>query len=192
MPDRGDVPIAGVRTTARLLLETLRPNPAAVLSRVNDMLAANPGGLALFHGLADWPDCERNLTRYLFLHPAGRTLWEDWDEIAIGHLAHLRAVAGEDPAAKDVTGLIESLLAASPDFARIWNRYDVKPRTTGDKRFRHPRVGRMRLGYESLPLAGAGGQRLIVYMAEPGTADHDTMVLLDMLAAGDRISSAAP
>ena len=42
----------------------------------------------------------------------------------------------------------------------------------------------MTLSYESLPLAGADGQRLIVYLAGPGTADHDAMVLLDMLATG--------
>ena len=35
-----------------------------------------------------------------------------------------------------------------------------------------------------LPLAGAEGQRLIVYLARPGTPDHDAMTLLDILAAG--------
>jgi hypothetical protein len=30
-----------------------------------------------------------------------------------------------------------------------------------------------------LDLTGAVGQRLIVSMAEPGTSDHDAMVLLD-------------
>jgi transcriptional regulator with XRE-family HTH domain len=173
-----------VRDTTRLLLESVRPSPAAVVSRVNDLLAANPAGLAIFHGLAGWPSNQRNLTRYLFTHPAGRTVWTDWEDVAIGHVAHLRAVAGQDPDAPDITGLVEDLLKASPDFARIWNRYDVQPRTNGVKSFRHPLVGRMRLGYESLPLAGADGQRLIVYLAEAGTPDHDAMVLLDMLAAG--------
>lgn len=180
------VPVSCVRQTASLLLENVRPSPAAVLSRVNDLLAANPAGLAIFHGLADWPATERNLTRYLFLHPAGRALWVNWEEIATGHVAHIRAVAGQDPDAADVKALIGGLLPDSPDFARIWNRYDVKPRTTGDKHFRHPLVGEMRLGYESLPLAGTDGQRFIVYVAQPGTPDHDAMVLLDMLASGER------
>jgi transcriptional regulator with XRE-family HTH domain len=180
-------PRSCVRETARMLLASVRPSPAAVLSRVNDMLAANPAGLAIYHGLADWPPERRNMTRYLFLHPAARRLWVDWEDIAIGHVAHLRSVAGVDPDAPDIRELIESLLAESPDFARIWARYDVKPRSTGDKRFQHPRVGRMTLGYESLPLAGTGGQRLIVYLAQPGTPDHDAMVLLDMLVADARV-----
>jgi hypothetical protein len=157
-----------------------------VLSRVNDMLAANPAGLAIFHGLADWPPERRNLTRFLFLHPAARSLWADWEDIAAGHVAHLRSIAGQDPDAPDITGLVEDLVSVSPDFARLWSRYDVKPRTSGDKRFQHPKVGRMTLCYENLPLAGADGQRLIVYLAGPGTADHDAMVLLDMPATGQQ------
>lgn len=176
-------PASCVRESARMLLESLRPSPAAVLSRANDLLAANPAGLAVYHGLSDWCPAERNLTRYLFLHPAARSLWVDWEQIAIGHVAHLRAMAGEKPDAPDMAALITGLLEQSPDFARIWARYDVKPRTTGDKRFRHPRVGRMTLGYESLPLAGTDGQRVIVYLARPGTTEHDAIVLLDMLAA---------
>lgn len=176
-------PAGCVRDTARLLLEAMRPSPALVLSRANDLLAANAAGLAVFPGLTDWPDRERNLSRYLFLHQAGRDLWQDWEETATGNVAHLRAVAGQFPGAPDVTGLIDGLLAESPDFARIWHQYDVMPRTTGVKLFRHPLVGRMRLGYESLPLGGTECQRFIVYLAQPGTPDHDAMVLLDMLAA---------
>ncbi len=52
--DRGQDAGSCLRDTARLLLESLRPSPAAVLSRINDLLGANPAGLALFHGLADW------------------------------------------------------------------------------------------------------------------------------------------
>jgi transcriptional regulator with XRE-family HTH domain len=171
-----------LRDTARQVLEAVRPGPAVAVSRINDLLGANPAGLALFHGLADWPAENRNLSRYMFLHPAARTLWVDWEDIAIGHVAHLHAIAGQHPDAPDITALASELQAASPDFARIWDRYEVKPRTTGDKHYQHPLVGRMSLSYESLPLAGTDGQRLIIYLAAPGTPDHDAMVLLDLLA----------
>ena len=38
----------------------------------------------------------------------------------------------------------------------------------------------MTLAHESLDLTRTEGQRLVVYMAAPGTADYDAMVLLDM------------
>jgi transcriptional regulator with XRE-family HTH domain len=65
-------PSRTVRPGVKLLLESLRPHPAHVVSRTNDLLAANPGGLRLLPGIEDWPARERNIARYLFLHPAAR------------------------------------------------------------------------------------------------------------------------
>jgi hypothetical protein len=36
-----------------------------------------------------------------------------------------------------------------------------------------------------MQLEGTPGQRLVVYYAEPGTPDHDAMVLLDLAANAD-------
>ena len=49
----------------------------------------------------------------------------------------------------------------------------------GDQAFRHPLVGTMTLAHENLDLGRADGQRLIAYLAAPGTPDHDAMTLLD-------------
>ena len=55
----------------------------------------------------------------------------------------------------------------------------------GEKVFRHPVVGTMTLAHESLDLTRTEGQRLVVYMAAPGTADYDAMVLLDLASSAD-------
>ena len=54
----------------------------------------------------------------------------------------------------------------------------------GQKQFRHPVVGTMTLAHESLELTRTDGRRLVTYMAAPGTADYDAMVLLDMAGFG--------
>jgi hypothetical protein len=54
-----------VRPHLKLILETLRPSAPYVISRSMDLLAWNPGGLALFAGLADWPATQRNIARHL-------------------------------------------------------------------------------------------------------------------------------
>jgi len=72
-------PSRTVRPHLKLVLETLRPSPAYIISRSMDLLAWNPGGLALFAGLADWPATQRNIARYLFLHPTAPILFPDWD-----------------------------------------------------------------------------------------------------------------
>lgn len=167
----------------KLVLETLRPSPAYVISRSMDLLAWNSGGLALYAGLADWPATQRNLARYLFLHPTAHTLFQDdWEYLVRGCVARLRAVAGTDPDAPDLTSLVGELLLKSPDFAKLWERYEVVGRKKIQKTFHHPEVGDLTLSGQSMQLEGTPGQRLGVYTAEPGSPDHDAMLLLDMTA----------
>jgi transcriptional regulator with XRE-family HTH domain len=181
-------PSRTLRPTVPLLLETLRPNPAYVVSRTYDILAANPGGGRLHPGLLDWPAKQRNTIRYTFLHPEARDLWPDWEQKARGCVAQLRAVAGSDPDAPDLAGLVGELLVKSPDFGRLWARYEVHRAGAGDRVIRHPLVGTLRLAHETLTLNRTDGHILIVYLAEPGTPDHDAMVLLDTAALSAPVS----
>ncbi|WP_328370194.1 helix-turn-helix transcriptional regulator [Streptomyces sp. NBC_00457] len=174
-------PSRTVRPGLKLLLENLRPGPAYVVSRSNDILATNPAGLRLLAGIEEWPAKQRNIARYVFLHPAARDLFEDWHHQVRGCVARLRALAGTDPDAPDLAQLVGELLLKSPDFARLWERYDVKSRAQGRKTFHHPEVGDLTLGYQSLLLEGTPGHRLIAYYAEPATPEHDAMALLDLL-----------
>jgi transcriptional regulator with XRE-family HTH domain len=173
-------PARAVRESVRTLLETLRPSPAYVVSRANDLLAANRPGLRLFPGITDWPREHRNLTRYMFLHPMGRRLYRDWENMAAHSAAHLRAMAGADPDTPELTRLVGELVVKSPEFARLWERYDVQARGGGQKHFQHPEVGSMCLSYEVMAIFRTDGQRLVTYQATPGTPDHDAMLLLDM------------
>jgi transcriptional regulator with XRE-family HTH domain len=184
-------PSRAVRPGIELILESLRPNPAYVVSRVNDLLASNPGGLQMFPGIDDWPPRQRNVSRYLFLHPDARQVVDDWDKQLGSCVAGLRALAGTDPEAPDLVGLVGELLVKSPDFARLWERYEVRGRRYGQKTINHPRVGSVTLGFQCMQLEGTPGQRLYVHFAEPGSPEHDTMVLLDLLPAKDEVSSPA-
>ena len=171
-----------VRVGIRQLLETVRPCPAYVLTRTSDLLAANPEALTLFSGLADWPPERRNTIRYTFFHPAARELFADWDHSAETTAAHLRSLAVGTPEDPDVSALIAELLDGSAEFARLWQRHDVRQRRGEAKPFRHPQVGEFTLNYEVLQLTD--GQRMTVYQAEPGTREHDALTLLSMIASG--------
>ena len=61
----------------------------------------------------------------------------------------------------------------------------------GRKLWRHPAVGELTLSYEVLDINRTDGQRMVIYMAPPGTPDHDAMVLLDRLAL-DRAGEPGP
>jgi transcriptional regulator with XRE-family HTH domain len=182
-PERPSAPSRTVSHGVHLILDNLRPFAAHVVGRSHDVLAANPAGLRLLAGLDQWPAKERNISRYVFLHPAARTLFDDWDNQIRGCVGYLRALAATEPDAPDLTGLVGELLVKSADFARLWERYDVRGHTHGRKTFHHPEVGDLTLGYQVMQLVGTPGQHLITYYAEAGTPEHDALVLLDNLGA---------
>jgi transcriptional regulator with XRE-family HTH domain len=174
-----------VRPGIRQLLQTVRPCPAYVLAWTSDVLAANPEGLALFAGLADWPAERRNTIRYTCLHPAAKSVFGDWEASVAAAASNLRALEAEHPGDPDLRELVGELLAGSADFARLWRRHDVRHRRGDRKPFRHPQVGDFTLTYEVLYLED--GQRMTVYQAEPGSREHDAITLLSMIANGDQV-----
>ncbi|MEU4089338.1 helix-turn-helix domain-containing protein [Streptomyces aureus] len=165
----------------RLLLESVRPSPAYVVDEVNDVLAANPEGLALMPGLGDWPPGARNTVRYTFLHPAARALFTDWDRVARNCVAHLHTA--ELTAPERAAALVEELTSSSAEFAALWRRHEVWVKRGGETAFRHPVIGPVTLANEVLSTTG-DGQRLLVYQASPGTPEHDALVLLSMTTEG--------
>jgi transcriptional regulator with XRE-family HTH domain len=178
-------PDRAVTASMRLLLENLRPCPALVLSRTSDVLAANPEGLALYHGMAEWPRARRNTIRYMFRHPDAPALFGDWRSSAAGAVADLRTVLATDPDAPDVSALVAELSAASPEFAALWERHDVRHKSGAQKVFHHPAVGTVSLAWEVLR-SGDGSTRLTVHQAAPGTPDHDALSLLAIAADAAR------
>ncbi|WP_217555769.1 helix-turn-helix transcriptional regulator [Streptomyces sp. GbtcB6] len=179
-----------VRPDIELMLESLRPNPAYVISRTMDILAGNPGSVRLFAGTEDWPAERRNALRYLFLDPHAPKLFADWDEQVRTCVGRIRALAGTEPDTPGLAPLIDELMLESPEFVRRWRDYDVQPHPRGDKTFHHPEVGDLTLGYQSMQLDGTPGDRLVVFFAAPGTPDHDKILLLDGAGAGAAARSA--
>jgi transcriptional regulator with XRE-family HTH domain len=174
-PRRRPVEPQPARPGLRLLLQSVRPSPAYVLNEVNDVLAANPEGLALLPGLGDWPPGHRNTIRYTFLHPAARTVFADWDRVARNSVAHLHTAELATPA--PTAALAAELSAASSEFATLWSRHEIWVKRGGETAFRHPVIGAVTLANEVLTTAG-DGRRMLVYQATPGTAEHDALVLL--------------
>ncbi|MFI2205665.1 transcriptional regulator [Streptomyces sp. NPDC020192] len=168
------------------LMESMRPHPVYVVGRSFDLLAANPGGLALFAGLEEWPAERRNLARYVVhtRRPAicsvtGRTPYApSW--------RGCEACAESSRTPPTWSPLIDELSDRRPEFARAWEKYDVVGDTRGRRLFHHPEVGDITLGFPGMTLNGTHGQFLVAFFAEPGTPDHDAMVLLDQLSAKER------
>ncbi|GAA2228262.1 MULTISPECIES: helix-turn-helix domain-containing protein [Kitasatospora] len=177
-------PVATVGPELRRLMDHFLDLPAVIVGPALDILAANHAARQLYSGFARTD----NQLRMLFLDPAGRRFYRDWDRAARSMVSNLRAQAAPFPDDPRIAQVIGELSLRSPAFADLWARYDVRPCTSDDKPLWHPRVGEMYLHYESFTVTSAPGQRLLVYSAEPGTPSADALVLLRTLADDPRPS----
>ena len=149
--------------------------PAVVVSRYQDVLAANPIACALFPGF----QVGQNISRWRFLDPAAKQVFPDWDEATALAVGGLRALFAEDPDDPRLLALISELSSASERFKKLWEHADVGY-TKGITHMRHPEVGDLYLTRTKLDLPGTGGAHIITWHATPNSTSAHA---LDQLRA---------
>jgi transcriptional regulator with XRE-family HTH domain len=187
-PTRAPV-VQRARPGLRRLLEGMGDQPAMVLGRRTDVLAANRLARAL---LVDWealPVRERNYARWVFLSDDARSVFVDWDVQARAVVENLRLDVGRDRHDRAAQDLVADLAEHSPEFRAWWAEHRVYQRTFGAKRFHHRVVGDLTLDYETLTLPGDPEQTLFVYSAGPGSPSQQA---LRTLASWSLPTSPAP
>jgi transcriptional regulator with XRE-family HTH domain len=167
-----------VPTGIRQLLDVLGL-PAFVEGRYFDVLAANSLARALSPNL----QVGQNRLRAVFLDPAEKALYPDWDQATARLVAGVRESVGTDADDPRFVQLVGELSLSSERFRRLWARHDVQAREGMPTRIHHPQVGDLTLSREKLAIGGAEGQLLVVYHAEPGTSSAEKMALLASLAS---------
>ncbi|MFK0106604.1 helix-turn-helix transcriptional regulator [Streptomyces sp. NPDC091217] len=179
---RPTVTASRVRPTILRLLDAMTDVPAYVRNARFDLLAANALGRALYAPVFDSPLFAQrgpvNSARFMFLDPASRDFWADWDKGADDSVAFLRTETGRAPHDKALTDLIGELTTRSDDFARRWARHDVKFHRSGVKNLHHPLVGDLALPYEAMDLPSDPGLRLNFYTPEPDSREQEALGLL--------------
>lgn len=177
-----------VRPGLHQFLDALDGQPALILGRRTDVLAANRMAKALLTDFDRFRPRERNYARWMFGTEEARSLFADWDVQARAVVENLRFDVATDPDDKAAEDLAAELAAQSREFRQWWAEHRVYQRTFGSKRLRHPVVGELTVDYETLTLPGDSGQTLFVYTTEPGTASREAMNLLASWALSKEIT----
>ncbi|MEU9042461.1 MULTISPECIES: helix-turn-helix transcriptional regulator [unclassified Kitasatospora] len=170
-----------VRPGTRLLLDLMTEVPAFVLGRRMDVLAWNALGDAV-NGFSTrtegGPDGPPNQARHGFLDPAARDYYRQWDAVAAETVSYLRRDAGLHPEDPELSALVGELSVRSEEFGRLWADHLVREKTHGVKLVRHPLVGDLEFGYETLGVNGSPDQLLVVYTAPVGSPTAQKLALL--------------
>lgn len=167
-----------VRPAMRQLLDTIDGVPAYITGRRSDIVAWNGMAAAVFGDWSELPAQERNWARLVFLRPDYRELFVEWDQKAYDIVAFLRMDAGCHPDDPRLSALVGELSVKSEEFRRLWAIHDVKEKSYGVKRLRHPLVGELTLNFESFRLTDGTEQNLITYHPEPGSPSAEALRLL--------------
>ena len=172
-----------VRPGLQRFLDAVTGVPVWVRDRRMTFVTANSLGRALYAPVLDDPANQGNTARFMFLGPAARTFFPDWEQGADDIVATLRSYAGQNPRDKQLTDLVGELVTRSDAFRTRWAAHNVRHHHAGIKRIHHPAVGDLELTYEAMDLPMNPDWFMFAYTAEPGSPTADKLRLLGSLAA---------
>ncbi|MCC3278429.1 helix-turn-helix transcriptional regulator [Arthrobacter sp. zg-Y40] len=166
------------------LLDRLGNNPVAVFDATWTLLTANQPYNALMGDTSSWRGIERNTLWRFFVGSGSRAVSTSAElaDLEARLTSDLRMAAARYPADPRPGQLARTIARDSERFARLWEAGSIglggdQPRR---KIIRHPDVGDLALDCDTLTVAG-DGLHVMVYTAEPGSADADRLALAVVL-----------
>jgi len=174
---------SGVTGGIQQILDAITDAPAWVRNARHDMLAANRLARALYAPVLADPRRPANNARFIYLDPAAREFFADWERAADDIAAMLRSEAGSNPHDKQLIELIGELSTRSQEFRSRWAAHNVRFHRTGHKRIHHPVVGTLDLDFEAMEFPAHPGLTLLAYTAAAGTPTADSLKMLASWAA---------
>jgi transcriptional regulator with XRE-family HTH domain len=163
------------------LLEQLNPFPSFVLDNQWNFVAWNhtAGRLYAFDDVAP---ADRNVLAFLFANPAHRKRLVHWHKEARASVARFRSLTAYAVGEPWFINLVNRMAAISPEFAVLWQNYDVQEEHANPKLVVHPHLGRIELHQTTLVMPSAPGLQIITQL--PATErDRQKLVALPDAAA---------
>ena len=167
------------RPEMQTVLDALCPLPTAISNSRYDILRWNAAYQALFPGLMLDPGSRRNSLWSTATTPGCCNAFLNREEELPLMVAVLRSGYGRHLGEPYWEDFIRDLLAASPEFARLWAQQDVAAHSSRRKVFRHAAVGEVRLAATNLGVTGAPEARMVVYTP----MDEESRERIDWLMA---------
>jgi transcriptional regulator with XRE-family HTH domain len=182
-PGPGVVPTR-LSASIQRLLDRLGNTPVVVYDAAWNLILANGPYDALMGETSALKGNERNGVWRNAVGSGSRAAQtpEEHETQVANLIADLRMTAARYPDDRGLRRLIADLRAASPRFVALWESATLTPpaEQSRHKVIRHPVVGDIALDCDTLVVAG-DDLRIMVYTAEPGTADAERLALAVVL-----------
>lgn len=185
-----DVVPSRVTASVQRLLDRLANTPVAVYDATWTLIVANAPYDALMGDTSTWREIERNAVWRNLIGPGTRVVHsaEEQADLVARQVADLRLTAARYPVDRRLRRLVSEIAAQSLRFVELWESHGPDPRqdTSRRKTIDHPAVGRITLDCDVLIVA-ADDLRVMVYTAEPGTEDAESLALAVILGTQELV-----
>jgi transcriptional regulator with XRE-family HTH domain len=171
-----------VTPSVQRILDRLADTPVLVVDAASHIVAWNAMAAALHGDFSARSERERNIAWMFFTGAPSRVVRDDAEErvAAAQIVASLHDALGRYPDDPLLRDLIADLRAESERFAELWAQHPVAEHVAARKTIVHPQVGPLTLDCDVLRIAGTDLD-LIVYTAEPGTAEASALTMIGAL-----------
>jgi len=173
---------AAVSRSLRAMITQLEPYPASVINAKYDLLAYNRTYGRLIDDIDALPQAERNCMWLCFTDPSWRKALLDWEDGATRMVANLRWLMADHVAEPSWKSLVKRLRTASPEFAELWERHEVRSIENKTKRMLNPLVGELRFEVMNTWLSPRPGTRLHVYSPADAATERKLTELAEIIA----------
>lgn len=185
-----DVVPTRIPPSVQRLLDRLANTPVAVYDATQTLIVANAPYDALMGPTTHWRGIERTALWRHLVGPGSRVIQTPQERATLVRrlVADLRLTAARYPADRGVTRLVAELTAQSPRFAELWESgdADVPRELSRRKTVDHPAVGHVTLDCDTLVVTD-DDLRIMVYTAEPGSADAERLALAVVLGTQELV-----
>jgi transcriptional regulator with XRE-family HTH domain len=163
-----------ISSSLKYLLDQMPLCPAYITDVKMNVLAWNRLASSVFGPFGTADSRERNMIWRMFMLPSYRTMFIDWEDLAASLLGHFRVMYGQHIEDLWYPEFIAEMTESSPEFATMWESYDVRCTSQHPQVITHPRAGQLYLSTLVFPVQYGSGQFLFAYTPDlqDGSADR--------------------
>jgi len=158
--------VCTVPPQVRRLMDDLPARPAYILNLRWDVVVWNAAADHVFGFSAQAPG-RRNLLWMLFVAPAMRQVFVDWQAQAPAMLSTFRRDFASAAGVPDIAELVDELERVSPDFKAWWREHDVHGTCMGVRKLHIEPLGEVAFEHATLSVDESRHLRLVVYAPAP-------------------------
>ena len=176
----GKADSAALPDSVQKMLDQVSPYPAVVMNARYDVLTFNEAYEKVIIKMSSVPLEERNMLWLTFVSDEWHCSFVESESIKLHMVAGYRAALADHLGEPKWQDLTQRLLASSPLFAKLWDRYEVAAPSSRIKVLENDRVGLLRIEPANMWLSQLGQIRATIYTP----ADDETEAKLHTLVNG--------